>query len=91
LARLQRDPDRSGRPLDAGRALRLAIAMYRSRRTVQERLGYHAYDRAIPVPEVFQVRSLATDELFDVDACNHHTLVDRASGDPEWALAVAKL
>src|SRR5712691_1994386 len=28
-------------------------------------LGFREYERAIPVPEIFQVRCLETDELFD--------------------------
>jgi hypothetical protein len=63
-------PSASGKPLNVGRALRLAIAMYRSRRTVQQRLGFREYDRAMPVPDIFQVRCLETDELFTVEACN---------------------
>jgi hypothetical protein len=55
--------------------------MYRSRPTVQRRLGFQEYDRAMPVPAIFQVRSLETDELFDVDACNAHTLEERAGGE----------
>jgi hypothetical protein len=35
----------------------------------------------MPVPAIFQVRSLETDELFDVDACNAHTLEERAGGE----------
>jgi hypothetical protein len=71
-------PSAPGMPLNIGRALRVAIAMYRSRRAVQQRFGFREYDRAMPVPEIFQVRCLETDELFDVDACNAHTLVERA-------------
>jgi hypothetical protein len=78
-------PSAPGKPLNVGRALPVAIAMYRSRKTVQERLGFRQYDRAIPVPEIFQVRCLETDELFDVDACNKHTAADRASTDPTRA------
>src|SRR6266576_2735555 len=44
-------PSAPGKPLNAGRALRVAIIMYRSRRAVQQRYGFHEYDRAIPVPE----------------------------------------
>jgi hypothetical protein len=39
--------------------------------------GFREYDRAMPVPEIFQVRCLETDELFDVDACNRHTAAER--------------
>jgi hypothetical protein len=56
--------------------------MYRSRRTIQNRLGFSEYDRAMPVPEIFQVRCLETDELFDPCACNAHTAGERASSDP---------
>jgi hypothetical protein len=59
--------------------------MYRYR--VYKRLGFRAYDRAVPVPEIFQVRCLETDELFDVNACNAHTAAERASHDPERAAA----
>ena len=81
-------PSASGRPLNVGRALRVAIAMYRSRRTVQQRLGFREYDRAMPVPEFYQVRCLETDELFNLNACNSHTAVERASSDPDHALAM---
>jgi hypothetical protein len=66
-------PSAPGKPLNVGRALRVAIAMYRSRRTVQQRNGFHEYDRAMSVPEIFQVRCLETDELFDPAACSAHT------------------
>ena len=82
-------PSAPGKPLNVGRALRVAIAMYRSRRTVQQRLGFRDYDRAMAVPEIFQVRCLETDELFDVDACNRHTATERASSNPERAAAMA--
>jgi hypothetical protein len=81
-------PSAPTKPLNIGRALRVAIAMYRSRRSVQQRLGFQEYDRAMPIPEIFQVRCLETDELFDVDACNKHTLEERASNDPERASAM---
>jgi hypothetical protein len=77
-----------GKPLNTGRALRVAIAMYRSRKTVQLRLGFHKYERAIPVPEIFQVRCLETDELFDPELCNRHTASERQSSDPERASAL---
>jgi hypothetical protein len=80
-------PSAPGKPLNVGRALRVAIAMYRSRRTVQQRLGFREYDRAMPVPEIYQLRCLETDELFDVDACNAHTARERASSDPQRAAA----
>ena len=69
-------PSAPGKPLSIGRALRVAIAMYRSRGQVQKRLGFREYDRAIPVPEIFQVRCLETDELFDPGACNNHTATE---------------
>ena len=81
-------PSAPGKPLNVGRALRVAIAMYRSRKGVQRRAGFREYDRAIPVPEIFQLRCLETDELFDVDACNGHTAEERASSDPERAAAM---
>jgi hypothetical protein len=80
-------PSAPGKPLNVGRALRVAIAMYRSRRTVQQRRGFREYERAMPVPDIYQVRCLETDELFDADACNRHTVVERASSDPERAAA----
>jgi hypothetical protein len=82
-------PSAPGKPLNVGRALRVAIAMYRSRRAVQQRLGFRAYDRAMPVPDIFQVRCLETDELFTVEACNAHTAAERASSNPERAAAMA--
>jgi hypothetical protein len=80
-------PSAPRKPLNIGRALRVAIAMYRSRKAVRQRLGFREYDPAMPVPEIFQVRCLETDELFDVEACNAHTARDRASSDPERAAA----
>jgi hypothetical protein len=62
--------------------------MYRSRKGVQRRAGFREHDRAIPVPEIFLVRCLETDELFDVDACNRHTVAERASSDPERTAAM---
>jgi hypothetical protein len=81
-------PSAPGKPLNVGRALRVAIVMYRSRKGVQRRAGFHEYSRAIPVPEIFQVRCLETDELFDADACNRHTAAERVSSDPERAAAM---
>lgn len=74
-------PSAPGKPLNIGRALRVAIVMYRSRKGVQRRGGFREYDRAIPVPEIFQVRCLETDELFDVGACNRHTAAERVTSD----------
>jgi hypothetical protein len=74
-------PSAPGRPLNIGRALRVAVAMYRSRKEVQKRLGFRQYDRAIPVPEIFQVRCLETDELFDVRTCNEATAAERKSSN----------
>ena len=82
-------PSASGKPLNMGRALRVAIIMYRSRRSIQQRHGFRDYDRAMPVPEIFQVRCLETDEIFDVDACNAHTAGERASSNPERAATMA--
>jgi len=62
--------------------------MYRSRKGVQRRAGFREDDRAIPVPEIFQVRCLETDELFDVGACNRHTAAERQSNDPGRAAAM---
>jgi hypothetical protein len=81
-------PSAPGKPLNIGRALRVAIAMYRSRKGMQCQAGFRAFDRAIPVPEIFQVRCLETDELFDVDACNRHTAMERQSNDPGCAAAM---
>jgi len=83
-------PSAPGKPLNVGRALRVAIAMYRSRPTVQQRLGFREYDRAMPVPEIFQVRCLETDELFNVEACNVHTAGERASDEPERHAAMLR-
>jgi hypothetical protein len=41
-------PSAPGKPLNIGRALRVAIAMYRSRKSVQSRAGFIEYDRAMP-------------------------------------------
>jgi antirestriction protein ArdC len=83
-------PSAPGKPLNVGRALRVAIAMYRSRRAVQKRVGFGDYDRAIPVPEIFQVRCLETDELFDVRACNKATAAERKSSNPHRAAAMRR-
>jgi hypothetical protein len=72
-------PSAPRKPLNVGRALRVAVAMYRSRKGVQRRAGFGEYDRAIPVPEIFQVRCLETDELFDPELCNAHTARERAA------------
>jgi hypothetical protein len=84
-------PSAPGKPLNVGRALRVAIIMYRSRRTIQRRFGFRDYDRAMPVPEIFQVRCLETDELFDPRACNEATAGERASNDPERVAAAVLL
>jgi len=81
-------PSAPGKPLNVGRALRVAIVMYRSRKDVQRRAGFREYDRAISVPKIFEVRCLETDELFDVDACNRHTATERQSSDPRRAAAM---
>ena len=81
-------PSAPGKPFNIGRALRVAIVMYRYRKSVRERLGFREYDTAMPVPEIFQVRCLETDELFDVDACNRHTAKERESSDPQRAAAM---
>ena len=83
-------PSAPGKPLNVGRALRVAVAMYRSRRAVQNRLGFREYDRAMPVPDIYQVRCLESDELFDMDACNAHTAGERRSSDPERAAAMLR-
>ena len=75
-------PSAPGKPLNVGRALRVAIIFYRSRRTIQQRLGFREYDRAMPVPELYQVRCLESDEVFDVDACNAHTAGERMGAIP---------
>ena len=79
-------PSAPDKPLNVGRALRVAICMWRYR--VYRRLGYRQYETTIPVPEIFQVRCLETDELFDPRACNAHTAGERASNDPERAAAM---
>jgi hypothetical protein len=81
-------PSAPGKPLNVGRALRVAIAMYRSRRTVQLRAGFREYDRAMPVPDIYQVRCLETDELFDPALCNRATAAERNSSDPQRAAAM---
>jgi hypothetical protein len=81
-------PSAPGKPLNVGRALRVAIAMYRSRRTVRQRAGFRECDRAMAVPDIYQVRCLETEELFDADACNAHTMRERDSSDPLRASAM---
>jgi hypothetical protein len=81
-------PSAPGKPLNVGRALRVAICMWRYR--VYRRLGYRHYETTIPAPEIFQIRCLETDEVFDVDACNRHTAAERASSDPERAAAMLR-
>jgi hypothetical protein len=82
-------PSAPGKPLNVGRALRVAISMYRSRKEVQRRAGFREYDRAIPVPEIFQVRCQETDELFDLELCNRATAAERQSSDPRRARRAA--
>ena len=79
-------PSAPHKPLNVGRALRVAICMWRYR--VYRRLGYPQYETTIPVPEIFQVRCLETDELFDVEDCNRHTAAERASSNPERTAAM---
>ncbi len=74
-------PSAPGKPLNIGRALRVAIAMYRSRKEVQRRLGFRQYDRAVPVPDILQVRCLETDELFDPELCSRATAAERKSSN----------
>ena len=81
-------PSAPGKPLNVGRALRVAICMWRYR--VYRRLGYRQYETTIPVPEIFQVRCLETDELFDVGACNAHTAAERAGILKEREAAVPR-
>ena len=59
----------------------MAIAMYRSPPSSPAKVGFQEYDHAMPVPEIFPVRCLETDELFDVDACSAATLEERASSE----------
>jgi hypothetical protein len=82
-------PSARAKPLNIGRALRVAIVMYRSRKSVQRRAGFHEYNHAMPVPEIFQVRCLETDELFDVGACNRHTRTERQRSEPECTAALS--
>jgi hypothetical protein len=81
-------PSVPGKPLNIGRALRVAIAMYRSRAEVQKRIGFSHYDRAMSVPPIFQVRCLETDEVFDVRTCNDATAAERRGSDPERSAAL---
>ena len=81
-------PSAPGKPLNVGRALRVAVAMYRSRRTVQQRRGFREYDRAMSVPEIYQVRCLESDELFDVELCNEATVAERKSSNSQRAAAL---
>ena len=80
-------PSAPGKSFNVGRALRVAVIMYRYRMAVRRRRGAAEYDPTIPVPNIFQVRCLETDELFDVDACNRHTAAERTTIDPPCAAA----
>jgi hypothetical protein len=80
-------PSAPNKPFNIGRALRVAVIMYRYRMTVRRHGGLAQYGHTIPVPDIFQVRCLESDELFDVDACNRHTAAERASSEPEHAAA----
>ena len=80
-------PSAPGKPFNIGRALRVAVIMYRYRMTVRRHGGLAQYDHTIPAPDIFQVRCLESGELFDVDACNRHTAAERASSDPQRAAA----
>src|SRR5262245_11367567 len=83
-------PSLPGKPLNVGRSLRVAIAFYRSRRRIQERLGFADHEhRSIPVADMTVVRSLDTGENFDAAACNRHTALERY-GDPILAADRAK-
>jgi hypothetical protein len=73
-------PSAPGKPLNIGRALRVAVAMYRSRIEVQRRLGLCEYDRRIPVPDIFQVRCLESNELLDPELCTRATENERKGG-----------
>ena len=79
-------PSAPDKPLNVGRALRVAICMWRYR--VYRRLGYRQYETTIPVPEIFQVRCLETDEIFDAAECSAHTAAERASSDPRRTAAM---
>src|SRR6478672_10817843 len=46
-------PSAPSRPLNIGRALRVAVMMYRYRIAVRRRRGAAKYDPTIPVPEIF--------------------------------------
>src|SRR4051812_35074874 len=83
-------PSAPGKPLNIGRALRVAVIMYRYRMAARRRRGQSGYDRTVPVPDIFQVRCLETDESFEVDACNRHTAAERASGDPVRVAAATR-
>jgi len=79
-------PSAPNNPLNVGRALRVAICMWRYR--VYRRLGYRQYETTIPVPEIFQERCLETDEVFDAYDGQAHTAGERASSDLERAAAM---
>ena len=42
----------------------------------------------MPVPKILQVRCLETDELFNVDARNERTTLERGSSEMERAVAM---
>src|SRR4051812_6966810 len=75
-------PSAPGKPFNIGRALRVAVIMYRHRMAVRRRAGRLENERGMQVPDIFQVRCLETDELFDPAACNQHTATERGTIRP---------
>jgi hypothetical protein len=83
-------PSLPNKPLNVGRSLRVAVVFYRSRRRIQERLGFADCEhRSIPVAEMTIVRCEDTGETFDAVACNRHTSIERY-GDSMLAADRAK-
>jgi hypothetical protein len=70
-------PSKEGKPLNVGRALRVANAFYRANLDVQKRYGVRRYTRALPVPAIVSVQCEDTGETWDADLCSRHTAADR--------------
>lgn len=71
-------PSKEGKPLNVGRALRVANAFYRANLKVQKRYRIRRYSRSLAVPPYVSVTCEETGETWDAFLCNVHTTADRA-------------
>jgi hypothetical protein len=84
-------PSKEGKPLNVGRALRVASAFYRANLDVQKRYRVKRYTRALRVPEIVSVVCEETGETWSPDLCNAHTAADRAAISPLRLLPAPKV